>query len=749
MKCFEPKGILFAAFALIAVLNLKAQVNTPMGQWRFHTSYRFISKIEATDNYVYAASEKGLFKVYIGTGEMTRLNKTDGIIGLNATAMVYSKATKTLIIGYSDGKILLLKNDHNIYQVNGFYNTPIQGDKSIRHICLNNNDAYLSTDFGILMIDLNLAIIKESYTSISSSGGYQEVLSCAIKGDSLFAGTPTGVISAPLNTGQNLYNYLNWNRQNFGKPFKAMAPLGDSIIFHTDSLLFCYSKGKVTSFYDNNTYPVADIRLINNKVEIFRQKGIIQVSRSGNIRTTNVNFIAQGTLGPDDNYWYCTGLGGGLILKLKTGDEIYFEPNGPSADLSYRMSKQGDQLLVTSGGVSGNYGNAYNPTGYYIFNNGGWVSNLSTPLTFQWYDYTQVFNNKVTGKSYIATHVKGMLELKGLTPVKVWNQQNSTLGSVTGLSDMRISGLDADEQGNLWVTNYGADTALHKMGTDGSWTEYFVGRSDLKQVLVDPNGYKWIIVNNSPAGILVYDEVKKKSRLLNKSDNKINTDLVTNIALDKNGAIWVGTSAGVCIFNNPSRVFDYSSPFEAVQNTVEEDGIPEYIGGTEYINDILIDGGNRKWLATDNGLFVISSDGRSTLFQYREDNSPLPSNQVKTVGYLENQGEVFAGTENGIASLKTDATASTNSFSKIKIYPNPVKPGFTGVITIEGLAYNSEVKITDGSGQLVYQTTSNGGTATWNGLRLDGTKPSSGVYLVFAMNSDGSETALGKFILAR
>lgn len=746
MKCFKPGCILFVVFAL---KSLSAQVNIPMGQWRFHTSYRFISKIEATDKYVYAASEKGLFKVFIGTGEMTRLNKTDGITGLNATAMMYSKPTKTLIIGYSDGKILLLKNDKDIYQVNGFYNTPIQGDKSIRHICLYNNEAYLSTDFGILMVDLNLAIIKESYTSISSSGGYQEVLSCAIKGDSLFAGTPTGLISAPLNTGQNLYNYLNWNRQNFGKPFKAMAALGDSIIFHTDTLLFCYNKGKITPFYDNNTYPVADIKLINNKVEIFRQKGIIQVSRPGNIRTTNVNFIAQGTLGPDDNYWYCTGLGGGLILKLKTGDEIYFEPNGPSADLSYRMSKQGDQLLVSSGGVSGNYGNAYNPTGYYIFNNGGWVSNLATPLTFQWYDYTQVFNNKVTGKSYIASHVKGMLELQGLTPVKVWNQQNSTLGNVTGLSDMRVSGLDADEQGNLWVTNYGADTALHKMSPEGSWTEYFVGRSDLKQVLVDQNGYKWIIVNNAPAGILVYDEIKKKSRLLNKSDNKINTDLVTNLALDKNGAIWVGTSAGVCIFNNPSRVFDYSSPFEAVQNTVEEDGIPEYIGGTEYINDLLIDGGNRKWLATDNGLFVISSDGRSTLFQYREDNSPLPSNQVKTVGYLENQGEVFVGTENGIASLKTDATASTNSFGKIKIYPNPVKPGFNGVITIEGLAYNSEVKITDGSGQLVYQTTSNGGTATWNGLRLDGTKPSSGVYLVFAMNSDGSETALGKFILAR
>jgi len=68
------------------------------------------------------------------------------------------------------------------------------------------------------------------------------------------------------------------------------------------------------------------------------------------------------------------------------------------------------------------------------------------------------------------------------------------------------------------------------------------------------------------------------------------------------------------------------------------------------------------------------------------------------------------------------------------------------LIAIEGLTSNAEIKITDVTGKLIYQTKANGGKATWNGFRLDGTQPNSGVLFVFAINSDGSETAMGKFI---
>jgi hypothetical protein len=122
---------------------------------------------------------------------------------------------------------------------------------------------------------------------------------------------------------------------------------------------------------------------------------------------------------------------------------------------------------------------------------------------------------------------------------------------------------------------------------------------------------------------------------------------------------------------------------------------------------------------------------------------------VYCIGQLSESGEVFFGTDAGIASYRSDASEASSSFKEIRIYPNPVRPGYSGLITIDGLAQNAEIRITDAAGYLIYQTKANGGTATWPGTRLDGTKPNSGVLYVFGINEDGTETSMGKFVYIR
>jgi len=171
--------------------------------------------------------------------------------------------------------------------------------------------------------------------------------------------------------------------------------------------------------------------------------------------------------------------------------------------------------------------------------------------------------------------------------------------------------------------------------------------------------------------------------------------------------------------------------------------------GEEYIRDILVDGGNRKWFATTNGVFCIDEYGQRVIRHFTTDNSPLLSNRVVCLGQVDYSSELFIGTDFGIISYQNDAGVGNDDFQKIKVYPNPVPPKYSGEITIDGLAEDSEIRITDIQGKLVYQTTSNGSKATWNGLRLNGTKPNSGVYLIFAINRDGSQTAMGKFVFIR
>jgi ligand-binding sensor domain-containing protein len=182
---------------------------------------------------------------------------------------------------------------------------------------------------------------------------------------------------------------------------------------------------------------------------------------------------------------------------------------------------------------------------------------------------------------------------------------------------------------------------------------------------------------------------------------------------------------------------------------IEQDGNTGYLLGEESINDICVDGGNRKWFATNNGVFAVEPNGQEVLANYRADNSPLPDDKIYCIGQIGASGELFFGTEAGICSYRNDASESEDVFSAIKIYPNPVKPGYTGLVTVEGLATDAEVRITDATGVMVYKTKANGGTATWPCTRLDGTRPNSGVYYVFGVNADGTETAMGKFVFIR
>ena len=198
-------------------------------------------------------------------------------------------------------------------------------------------------------------------------------------------------------------------------------------------------------------------------------------------------------------------------------------------------------------------------------------------------------------------------------------------------------------------------------------------------------------------------------------------------------------------FFNPLRAFDNEE--DAQRIIVEQNGIVGYLLGNEAINDLAIDGANRKWAATNNGVFLLEKDGTSVLEHFTTENSPLPSNIVKSVGVNGVTGEVFFGTENGIVSYGGNATDATDEHSQVKIYPNPVRENYNGNITITGLPDYATVKITDVSGKLIYETLSNGGIATWNGRLFNGSKPKTGVYLIFSSNKEDRESLVSKILI--
>jgi hypothetical protein len=262
------------------------------------------------------------------------------------------------------------------------------------------------------------------------------------------------------------------------------------------------------------------------------------------------------------------------------------------------------------------------------------------------------------------------------------------------------------------------------------------------EIVIDDNNYKWIRLRpETGGGLIVYDDKTNNFKYLNDQDGSggLPHKSVRTIAKDLSGDIWVGTDDGIAVFYKTKNIF--SGTVDAIS--------PIYAGFpllyNETITCIEVDGGNRKWIGTKNGLWLLNDDGTEAITYFTEDNSPLLSNYILDVEINEKTGEVFIATDKGVISYRGDATSSNvTQGDQVKVFPNPVPADFNGKVGISGLTTDANVKITDIYGNLIYQTTAEGGTAVWNVKNYNGTRAEPGVYLIFSSSEDGTQTYVAK-----
>jgi hypothetical protein len=346
--------------------------------------------------------------------------------------------------------------------------------------------------------------------------------------------------------------------------------------------------------------------------------------------------------------------------------------------------------------------------------------------------------------------------LENGVPQASYNCENSGLSHVSVTCDpdnnqnTRVSGLAVDQNGVLWVSMSFAQSPLVAMKPDGSWFQYPGNRfvnANFIDMIVDDYGTKWIL--NRKNGIQIFNENGTLEDMTDDINFRLTSGLnqgflpsdnVLSIAKDKDGFIWVGSDIGVTVFFDPFTIsrgqrIDASCPVFNLRCLLKD----------EQINAIAVDGGNRKWMATNNGVFLVSEDGDELIANFTTINSPLLSNKVLDVTVDGTTGEVFFATDKGLISFQGDATEGTSNCSDVLVYPNPVFSSFDGQITIRGSAANSKVRITTVTGMLVQELEAQGGTATWDGYDLYGNKVTSGIYLALISRDDGERACVGKF----
>src|SRR5258706_6862160 len=654
----------------------------------------------------------------------------------------------------------------------------IAGSKEIHQIYFNGQYAYLSCGFGIAVIDLLRLEVKETYF-IGQGGSPFEVLGTVFYNKRIYAGTVNGIYYADINN-PLISLYTSWTKDTTlpdpDKPYNFIVNYGNKIIANNDSV----SAANALMQYDGTSWshfiPIG-IGLETTKTENldYYQGYLIKVnffsisaySLSGNrVRYVDVGAFPNsrprhGLVDAGGILWIADD-NNGLVKSTDSGNSFIY-PNGPFSVNVYAMASLNGRLWAAGGMVTGNiYDNTYSKDGVYLFKDNQWTyinRYTDVPLdTLNAFDFISVaIDPSNPDHVYFGSWGVGIFEFNENGYLENYNQYNSSLTPLPNTDNYRIGGLSYDTDKNLWVCNQGVSTPISVRRTDGTWQSY--GSTLLlgtipTTIMCDSRNRKWILIPWG-GGLVVFDE---NNNFYNSPDNHARKFAESDtsghlislnvqcIAEDHDGQIWIGTEKGVQVLYSPDGVYSGYTNFQQIQ--IEQDGNLQNLLETEMVTTMAVDGANRKWFGTaSSGVYLTSADGTQQIFHFTTDNSPLLSNNIFAIAVDNKTGEVFFGTEKGIVSFKGDAIEGTDNYQDVYVYPNPVRPGYSGIIAVRGLVTNANVKITDISGNLVYETRANGGHAIWNGKNFKGEKAHSGVYLVFCSNDDGTKTFVTKLLM--
>ena len=460
-------------------------------------------------------------------------------------------------------------------------------------------------------------------------------------------------------------------------------------------------------------------------------------------------------------------------VKKKSGSNSYdtlvdgLTINSPKRNYAWDLKYEGGKLWVTGGG---RWLDRYFRTNTIMtYTNGQWTNYDEQKIAKQLNAYyiQDALNLAVDPNdpthTYVAYYGEGILELKNDTALNWFNLTNSSLETSTGTNNryIRIGSTTLDKEGNLWITNCNSTYSIKIYTADGQWINYsnstIAKAPIIDKILITKQGYKFVnFIHSTKSGFFALNDngtVTDQSDDVSEyyaavSDNQGNTldaSMFYCMTEDKDGYIWAGTNIGPIVCYNPSKIEDLR--FNRIVLSDESD----YLLNGVRVNAIAVDGSNQKWIATDgSGVFLVNADGTEVIENFTTDNSPLPTNSINSIAINPESGEVFFAADGyGVLSYQGEATEGKENYSDIHAYPNPVRPDFDDKVIITGLMSNSNVKITDIAGNLIYQTKSVGGQVSWNCKNSKGNRVATGVYLVLAATPESKESVVTKIMVIK
>ncbi len=734
-------------------------------EWTGHFSFATVGDINQGNGRIYAASENAVFIFSTINGSTITRSTINGLSGNIISSIYYSEAFDTLLIGYENGIIdIIVGNSENVITVVDIFNrVSIPPDtKRINHFSESNGFVYIATGFGISLYDLGQLEFDDSYF-IGDNGSQLNITQTTILDEFIYASSTDGGVRRAIVNNSNIIDFNNWSTVATGS-YQGITALGDALYLASGTQLLQSTTGTNFTPFQQLSETIEDLEsngevlsvTTENTVTIYNTGGVITNSFS-NIPdfddAYSASVVVNGTL-------FISTLGSGVISAPLNGGEIsQILPNGPLRNNPFNINAIANELWVTYGEYSITYAPRNRRRG---------ISHLTTEEMWNNIPFDSILgardlsfisiNPQNTNQLYISSFGSGLLEVNDEVPTILYDENNSSLRGIgPNNASVRVNGSAFDRQGNLWVANARVPNILNRLSPGGQFNAVSF-ENDLPDVIdalgiddVVIAGDGRIYIGTSNAGVAGYDPDNGSfARIFGEEEGaNLPDDDIRALTLDRNGSLWIGTRRGLRVLFSPSSIFTESN---VTTNAIIilQDGLAQELLNDQSITEIVVDGANNKWISTiDSGVFLFSPSGQETLFHFTEDNSPLPSNNVQDIALDPETGTVYFATTEGLVSFNGTNTGPAENLEEVIVYPNPVRPTFNGEVTIQGLTARTNVKITDITGNLVYEENTVGGSITWDTRAFGRHRVASGVYIILITGPDALETQIAKLMIIR
>ena len=764
-------------FGVLSYLGLNAQ--SRVGTWEDHVNLENCLSVCKFDGKIYASNYSSIIIYDKVDGSIERLSKINGLSDVGIKQLLVNPFNNRLLVIYDNSNLDVILPGNKIQNYSDLFRKNFSGKKNINDAFFVGKMAYLSCGFGIALFDTEKLEIKDTYI-IGPNATNLEVYQVTRDDSVMYAATPLGLRKCNYKT-RILNDYQNWVLANPALPtgtyahvlnfnnviFTTFSPFKQSNIPNEDTI-YTFNGSTWSKFGGiGHPYLIKKMKVVDNQIGFINQFGTLFLSSSYGLNAyiTQYNnfstYPSDFTFEDGPRYWIADANYG---LIFTGGSNPFYPPNfikvnGMSKNFISNVDVFEGKIAVSPMLIEIGGGATFSKLGVNVYEEGEWV-NLRKEATVgdSISDYCSVIiDRKDKTRLWASSWIYGLVEFVNNEKVKVYNGNNTGAMEAVSPNWWRTSGLDMDEDGNLFFALSDVPRYLSVRKPNGAFQNFaFDGLSRfVRRIKCDKFGQVWI-AHERDQGLTVAKFGKQGSNLvltgykvLNKNvgSGNLGSNSVYCIAEDLDGKIWVGTATGMRVFNTPNSILNGGSadgePIKIVQ-----DGNVELLLESEVVTTIDVDAANNKWVGTlAGGVYCFSPDGQRQIYHFTTDNSPLYTNEIIDIKCDGKTGNVFIGSAQGLQSFKNIIMEGGEDYSAIIAYPNPVKPNYTGSVYISGLVDNSVVKIADEAGNFVWETKSQGGRVEWPLKSFTGNRVASGVYVVYAAIPTGELKAVTKVMV--